>query len=159
MIRRLLDLARDSAGAALVEFTIVLPLLFITVFGVTQFGVLLNNNIIVTDATEVGAQQFSISRGSTTTPLTDTVSEIYAFASNLCGAAPLPTCASVLTVTLSVNGTACATDSACTTALNTAQGQPAKVTVSYPCGLYSGMATLFSFGSCALTSSLTARVQ
>ena len=158
MIRRLLDLARDSAGAAMVEFAIVLPLLFITVFGVTQFGVLLNNYITVTDATEVGAQQFSISRGSTTTPLTDTVNEIYAFASNLCGA-PLPTCASVLTVTLSVNGTACASDTACTTALNTAQGQPVKVTVSYPCGLYPGMATLLSFGSCALTSSLTARVQ
>ena len=91
MIRRLLDLARDSAGAALVEFTIVLPLLLITVFGVTQFGVLLNNYVTVTDATDVGAQQFSVSRGSTTTPLTDTVNEIYAFASNLCGASPLPT--------------------------------------------------------------------
>jgi len=162
MIRRLRDLARDNAGTALIEFAIVLPLLLIVVFGVTQFGVLVNNYIMVTDAADAGAQRFSSSRAgpsATSTPLTATVTQIYASASNLCGSAPLPSCASVLTINLSVNGTACSTDSACTTALSGAKGLPATVTVSYPCSLWPGIANLLSFGSCALTSTLTARVQ
>jgi Flp pilus assembly protein TadG len=162
--RRLCDLARDSAGAALVEFTIVLPLLIAVVFGASQFGSLLNNYMIIMDATDVGATRFATTLvRKSTIPVTDTQNQIYDWASSLCGSGSLPSCSSVLTIGFSVNGTPCTTDSGCLSQLNSPapkgqKGNPVSVSVSYPCNLWPGIASLMSFGSCALSSTLTARV-
>jgi Flp pilus assembly protein TadG len=209
MIRRLLNLARDSAGTALIEFTILLPVLLAVLFGAIQFGLLLNNYIMLTNASNAGIREFAASRcipGGTqassgmqyacgfTTPYTNTVCQIYVSAANTLGSPPsslttacqnyasaqvtagvipkVPPWSSpetaytgVMTITLKVNGTACATDSACETALKNAKTNcncrlpPATVTASYPCDIVPGMSNLFSFGSCTLTSNATLNVQ
>lgn len=88
----------------------------------------------------------AISRGDAT-PWTDTVNQIYGSAPNLTKAS--------LTITLSVNGTACATDAACTAAL--AVGVPATVQASYPCSL---VVEAINFApSCTLTANTTERVE
>ena len=169
MIRRLRDLAGDSAGSALVEFTVVLPLLLAVAFSATQLGTLLNNYMIIVDAADVGATRFATTLvRNSKFPVTDTQNQIYDWASSLCGSGSLPSCSTVLTIGFTANGTACTTDSGCLSQLSTPvpgnppkagqKGQPVIVSVSYPCSLWSGIANLMSFGSCALSSTLTARV-
>jgi Flp pilus assembly protein TadG len=119
-------LARDCAGAAAAEFGMVLPMLLLLLIGMVEFGLTINNYIMVTDAASAGGRLFSISRGATS-PYEATVSQIYQAAPNLDQ--------STLTITLSVNGTLCDTDTACSNELASAQGQPAQVIVAYPCNL------------------------
>ena len=134
-------------GTALVEFGLALPLLLLIVVGTAQFALTLNSYVTLTDAVRAGARQFAVSRGDAS-PKTNTVNRIYSSAPNLTQAD--------LTIGLSVNGTACATDAACSTAL--ASGLPATVTASYPCSLVvSGID--FAPGGCALTAQTTERVE
>ena len=49
-------------GQALVETGLVLPLLLMVLIGVIECGILLNNWIVLTDATRVAARQLAISR-------------------------------------------------------------------------------------------------
>jgi len=181
MTRRLLDLPRDSAGAVLIEFTLVLPILLLLLFGLIQLGLLLNNYIMLTNATSAGARQLSVSRGDSK-PWTDTMCQIYATAAGLLGPPPVglacvPALTSVqttpatsvktaMTLTLSVNGTTCTSDSTCLNLLSPpaspqfgALGQPANVTASYPCNIVPGMGNLFGLGSCTLASTMTLSVQ
>jgi Flp pilus assembly protein TadG len=123
---RIFNLARARTGTAALEFALVAPVLFLLVLGIFQLGITLNNYQMVTGAARSAARQFALSRG-TGTPKTDTVNQVY-------GSAPTLTPAS-FTITMSVNGVPCATDPSCQTALSTTQGQPAAVTVSYPCSL------------------------
>jgi Flp pilus assembly protein TadG len=44
------------------EFTLVLPVLAILLFGVIQFGIAFNNYLAVTDAVRAGARQAAVSR-------------------------------------------------------------------------------------------------
>lgn len=46
----------------MVEFTLVLPVLAILLFGVIQFGVAFNNYLAVTDAVRAGSRQAAVSR-------------------------------------------------------------------------------------------------
>jgi TadE-like protein len=46
----------------MVEFTLVLPVLAILLFGVIQFGIAFNNYLAVTDAVRAGARQASVAR-------------------------------------------------------------------------------------------------
>ncbi|MBV8589274.1 MAG: pilus assembly protein [Acetobacteraceae bacterium] len=149
------DRRLEQKGTAAVEFALIAPALLLLVLGGVQLALVLANYVALTNAANVGAMQFAISR-SDTTPYTDTVAAIKAAAPNLTAAS--------LTITLSVNGTACSSDSACQTALTNAAPssggslQPASVTVSYPCG---SQWTWYSFWptSCQLTSSMTEGVQ
>ena len=141
-------------GVAAVEFALVLPPLVLLLMGTVQFGLVLADYVQVTNAAGVGAMTFAISR-SDTKPYTDSVSAIKA-------AAPSLTPAN-LTMTFSVNGTACSTDTACNTALTNAAPSggaltPASVTVTYPCG---SMLTGYTFWSagCQLSSTITEGVQ
>jgi hypothetical protein len=90
-----------------------------------------------------GARNFAISRATaSSSPYSTTVTAITSAAPNL-------TAASV-TVTATVNGTACSSDSGCATALNAAAGETATVTATYPCNL-----TIMGFNfapSCTLTA-------
>ena len=126
--RDLRDLLSDRSGAPAVEFALIAPLLLMLIMGIIQFSITLNNYIELTEAVRTGARNLAISRAmSAATPYTTTVADIGASAGNLT--------ASNITVTLSVNGTACTTDSGCLTALSTAAGQTATVTATYPCSL------------------------
>lgn len=116
--------------------------------GMFVFGVALNNYVILTNAAQAGALQFAISRGAST-PWTNTRSETF-------GAAPSVTQAS-LTITLKVNGTACASDTACQTALSANAGQRASVQALYPCSLI--VLAVNYAPSCTMTVNTTERIQ
>jgi Flp pilus assembly protein TadG len=141
-------------GVAAIEFALVLPLLVLLLMGIVQFGLVLASYVQVTNAAGVGAMTFAISR-SDETPWTDTKNAIIAAAPSLTS--------SSLTMTFSVNGTACTSDSSCNTALTNAAPSggaltPASVTVTYPCG---SMLTGYTFWSstCQLSSTITEGVQ
>ena len=139
---------RDTSGVAAVEFALLVPVLLAILVGMFVFGVALNNYVILTNAAQAGALQFAISRGAST-PWTNTRSETF-------GAAPSLTQAS-LTITLKVNGTACASDTACQTALSANAGQPASVQALYPCSLI--VLAVNYAPSCTMTVNTTERIQ
>jgi Flp pilus assembly protein TadG len=136
----------DRTGTAAIEFALIAPILLLLVLGMCQFGITLNQYLTLTNAVRSGARQLSMSRGDAT-PWTDTINQIYGSAPNLTQGS--------LTITMSVNGTACTTDAGCKSAL--AAGLPTTVTASYPC-------SLAFFGSnfasvCNLSSQTTERVE
>jgi Flp pilus assembly protein TadG len=66
-------------GQAFVEFAIVLPLLVLLVFGITQFGLAFRNHLAITDAARVAARAAAVKRtnnpcGAATTAIQSTVS-------------------------------------------------------------------------------------
>ena len=109
--RRRNDGSLGEKGIAAIEFALIAPVFLFLLMGMVQFGLAVGNYVMLTNAAGVGAMKFAISR-SDTTPYTDSVNAIKS-------AAPSLTPAN-LTITFSVNGTACSTDTACTTALTTA---------------------------------------
>lgn len=147
-IRKRYDWLIDRDGAAAIEFGLLAPLLFALLFGIIQSGILFNNYVELTDAVRSGSRNLAISRSSTT-PWTNATSAITTSAANLTPAD--------ITVTLTVDGVACTSDSACETALSTAQGEPASVKATYPCNLVI-MGTDFAPG-CTLSSQSTERVE
>jgi Flp pilus assembly protein TadG len=70
-------------GQSLIEFAFVLPMLMTLVFGVITFGIAINNYLMLTNATNSGAQVLAISRGQTSDPCATTVAVVYAAAPNL----------------------------------------------------------------------------
>jgi Flp pilus assembly protein TadG len=151
LIGRRRDPARARAGTAAVEFALVAPMLFFLVLGMCQFGITVNQYLTLTNAVRSGARQLSMSRNNDATPWTDTTNLIKSSAPNLTPGS--------LTITTSVNGTACGTDAACQTALTAAgAGPPAKVTASYPCSL-AFFGYNFAAGGCTLSSQTTERIE
>jgi Flp pilus assembly protein TadG len=156
MRQRLFDVVKDHTGSVLVEFTLVLPVLLFLILGLAQFGMIFYNYILLTNAAATGARQFSISRLDST-PYTDTQSAINSASTNLSG----------LTITMSVNGTTCSSDSSCQTALQNAYlaaaipPQPVSVTVSYSCNGNSIMPTYLinMTGICPLNSTMQQPVE
>lgn len=147
MRRRTWNIIRDRSGAAAVEFAFIAPALCLLAIGIAQFGITLNNYVLLTDAVGTGARQLAVSRGSTT-PRSSTVTAVTNAATGLTG---------TITITTSVNGTVCATDTACATALTSAAGQPATVTATYPCDL---KVYGYDFApGCTLSSTMQDRVE
>jgi Flp pilus assembly protein TadG len=140
-------LARDRAGTAAVEFALVLPALLMILVGIIQFGVALNNYLELTDAVQAGDRNLAISRSSVNaaTPYSTTITVIDNAAANLT--------AGSITTTISINGTACTTDSGCQTAIAAAQGDSATITATYPCvsSTFEFYVKYFASG-CTLTS-------
>jgi len=121
-------LLSDNSGAQAVEFALIGPLLLMLIMGIIQFSITLNNYIELAEGVRTGARSLAISRAiANATPYTTTVNNISSSAGNLT--------ASSITVTVSVNGTACTSDATCSSALSTAAGLPASVTATYPCNL------------------------
>jgi Flp pilus assembly protein TadG len=148
MIHRWLGVVKDSAGASAIEFALLVPVFLLLAVGTAKFGMAINSYIMLTEAAADGARQLALSRGSTT-PYTNAVSVIQSTASNLTVAS--------LTITTAVNGTACTTDTACQTALNSASGRPAVVTATYPCDLE--VVGVNFAPNCTLTSTTTEYVE
>src|SRR5580658_10403642 len=119
MIRRLFDVGRDCAGTAFLEFALVLPVLLLVVFGITQFGLIFYHYTLVSNATAAGTRQFSISRLDSNA-YCDTQNAIVNASGGLGGTpgtgspASCPTLASNFKITLEVNNTACTTSSGAT---------------------------------------------
>lgn len=54
--------SKKQQGQTMAEFTLVLPVLAILLFGVIQFGIVFNNYLAVTDAVRAGARQAAVAR-------------------------------------------------------------------------------------------------
>ena len=148
MIAFLRRLYRDTAGAPAVEFALLMPVLITLALGALKFGLALNNYVMLTNGTDAAARILAISRGNST-PYTTATNQLYSSASTLTRAS--------MTVTVTVNGSACSGDSSCQTALNSAQGKAASVQVSYPCDL---QVYKYNFApSCSLSAQSTELVQ
>jgi Flp pilus assembly protein TadG len=145
---------RDG-GSSLIEFALTLPPLFLIVTGIWVFGFAMNNYLILTNATTVAARQISISRGQSLDPCATAVSALTA-------AAPTLT-ASKFTYSYAFNsvaysGTTCVSTSYATGApSNLVQGQPAQITVNYPCSLLAYNANFAP--TCNLKAQITELVQ
>jgi Flp pilus assembly protein TadG len=117
-------MTQSQKGIAAVELALLLPVLLTIAFGIIQFGYLLVSYTMVIGAASVGAQYFSTQRGGSSTPLTGTLAQVKSSAGVLN--------TNNISITATVSGAACATDSVCATALSTAgQGVEATVTVAY----------------------------
>jgi Flp pilus assembly protein TadG len=111
-----------QSGAALVEMALVTPILALMIFAVIQYGWLMMSMNMLTAATSAGVQVLSSERGFST-PHTDTLSQIRAFA---------PTLSSTdLTLNIQVDGVTCASNDTCALALSASQGKAATVSLSY----------------------------
>ena len=47
---------RDESGGSLIEFAIIAPLLFVILFGIIEFGILLYDKAMITNASREGAR-------------------------------------------------------------------------------------------------------
>jgi Flp pilus assembly protein TadG len=123
----------------MLEVGLMLPLLLGLAFGICQFGYVCAAFAWLSHAAAAGAQTFALcgamqaDGNPCSTPFTTTQAAVNNAAGFL---------ASSSTVTVTVNGTACTSDSTCATALQKEEptasstsvpNVPAAVTVSYPC--------------------------
>ncbi|HWY63757.1 MAG TPA: TadE/TadG family type IV pilus assembly protein [Rhizomicrobium sp.] len=141
-LRRILN---NDSGASAAEFAIVVPFLLLAFMTVVKLGIVINNYIEINSGTRASSRVLSIGRGSAT-PYTDSLAAFRSMAPNLS-----------LTPTMTVNGTACASDGACQTQLNTASGLPVVVSASLSCNL-----TIMGFNyapGCTLSSQTTERAE
>jgi Flp pilus assembly protein TadG len=145
-VRPLAALRKDRQGVAALEFAVVAPVLLLIMFGMAEFGIVLNQYLTLTNATIVGASQFAFSAGVDGTPYSDAISAINTAATGL----------TPLTITLSVNGTQCTTDTGCQAALAGGVGS-VTVTATYSCAAMNIVFDLLP--NCTLTSQATERVQ
>ena len=117
---------KRQKGATIVECAIVLPLFLMIIFAVMQFGLLMNNYVMLNNAAVVGARLLAKERGYTT-PYTDTQNQILA---------SLPTMKQTMSIKISVGGTLCSSNSTCAGLLGNSSSQPppntqAKVSLNY----------------------------
>ncbi len=54
---------KDESGQSLVEFGLVAPVLLLLVVGIFKFGLVLNNWLVMTDATRSAARALAVARG------------------------------------------------------------------------------------------------
>ena len=138
----------DRRGVAVMEFALVGPLLFLLVFGAAEFSIMLGEYMTLSNAAVVGAKQLANSAGVDGTPYTDAVAAIKTAAStmNLTGT----------NIALSVNGTACTADAACSTSLSAGTGY-VTATLTYSCTNLNIVYNLLP--NCSLSAQQTERVQ
>jgi len=119
--------SRGRRGQSLVEFSLIMPVLFLAMTGMLSFGMTMHDYLALTNGVNYGAQVVSMSRGQTADPCATAVAAVESAAPSLASAN--------LTFTYSINGTTYSGTSCTAGAANMLQGVTAKVTVSYPCVL------------------------
>ena len=62
---RTTDRLRRENGQALVEFTLLIPVILFVIMAIAQFGDLYNHYVSITDATRAGARMAAVSRTAT----------------------------------------------------------------------------------------------
>jgi Flp pilus assembly protein TadG len=56
MIRKMINIYKEQQGAAAVEFALLLPILAVLLFGAVEFGAILYDKAVVTNASREGAR-------------------------------------------------------------------------------------------------------
>jgi Flp pilus assembly protein TadG len=125
---------RRENGQALVEFTLVLPVVLLILFAIIQFGLLLNTYITVTDSARAGARQLALEQGNN-----DPCDPAVAVATNAGSAIALPS-TDVTPSFQSASGGTTTTDF-CVGTISGTTTSPAAGTYSYPAGNTSTTAT------------------
>jgi hypothetical protein len=114
-------------GGAVIEFTLIMPVLLLTMTGMAAFGFAIHNEIVLTNAVNTGAQLLAFSRGQTTDPCATAYSAIT-------GAAPSLT--SGLSLSFVIDGTSYPSTTSCPSGTaSMVQGTSAQITGTYPCAL------------------------
>jgi Flp pilus assembly protein TadG len=83
------DRWKDDRGATIVEFAIVLPVFILLIFGIIDFGLLIYNKQILTNASREGARagvQQAAPPGVTQSPNRYTIGQIRTVVNNYCSA-------------------------------------------------------------------------
>jgi Flp pilus assembly protein TadG len=119
--------SRRRRGQSLVEFSLIMPVLFLAMTGMLSFGMTMHDYLVLTNGVNSGAQVLSMSRGQTTDPCATAYAAVQS-------AAPSLTAAN-LSFTFSINGTAYTGTTCTAAAANMLQGVTAQVTAGYPCVL------------------------
>lgn len=123
--RRWRALARDRGATTAIEFALLAPVLSFLVIGAAYFALALFQYSSLTEGVREGTRQLA-SALNDTTPYTDAVNALEAAAPALS--------TSRLSITLSVNGTACTGNSTCESAMSGAPvPSPVSITATYPC--------------------------
>jgi Flp pilus assembly protein TadG len=122
-----LDKTSRRRGQSLVEFSLIMPVLFLAMTGLLSFGMTMHDYLTLTNGVNYGAQTLSMSRGQTSDPCATAVAAVQS-------AAPSLTSAN-LSYSFTINGTSYSGTSCTAGAANMVQGVTAKVTVGYPCVL------------------------
>ena len=139
-------LLESEQGQALIEFALTLPILLLIVTGIFAFGIALNNMLGLTNATSTGARQFALMRGQGGDPCAVSVGAIAAAAPLLQNTGSTTGIGySILVAGATYNANAPTCSGATLT-----QGQPVKVTTTYPCSLL--LYGVNAFPSCKLTA-------
>lgn len=139
---------RWDRGIAALEFALVSPVFFLLLLGIMYTSLLFNNYLELTYSLQAATRVMATGRGSAT-PYTSATSLFYSAAPNLVQAN--------VTLTVSVAGTACTSDSTCGAALSANAGGTTAVSAKYPCNM-DFMGINFIPG-CTLTSQTTGRVE
>ena len=58
----------DKTGVAVIEFAIILPLLLVIIFGIIEFGLVLFNKQVITNASREGARAGIVARNPRMNP-------------------------------------------------------------------------------------------
>ena len=129
MIRRSVSsrLVTGEAGSALIEVAVVSPVLLMMVFGILQFGVVMNTNVTLNDAVRVSSRTLALTRG-TPDPCATAVTKLKNVAQGFTTAS--------LNITVTVNGTAYGPSNSpsCSGQGTTmVTGADAAVEATYPC--------------------------
>lgn len=115
----------------MVEFTLIMPILFLSMTGMLSFGMTMHDYLTLTNAVNSGAQVLAMSRGQTTDPCATAVAAIESAGPSLVS--------TKLTFSYTINGTSysgtsCPSPSS-TASSNMVQGATVQVWASYPCVL------------------------
>ncbi|MDR3745449.1 MAG: pilus assembly protein [Acidobacteriaceae bacterium] len=151
----------DEEGQSLIEFALCVPAFLLVVFGIFVFGLILADKLALTNAASAAAMKLQVVGGNLASPY-DPCAVAVAAAEQ---AAPsLKTANLIFTITLNgvtvpSNATSCTSTSNTTGAAgNLVSGQPAQVTITYPCSTNS-----FHYGnyfpSCTLSASSSETIQ
>jgi Flp pilus assembly protein TadG len=117
----------NEQGQAVIEFTLVVPILLIVMTGLLSFGLALHNFLVLTYGVNAGAQLLSFSRGQTTDPCATAATAIQS---------AVPGLTNGLSLTFVIDGSTYSSTTSCPAgAANMVQGTSAQVTATYPCSL------------------------
>ena len=119
--------AGNRSGQSLIEFSLVMPMLLITVTGMLAFGITMHNFLVLTNGVNSAVQMVAMSRGQTTDPCASAYTSMQSAAPDLVPAN--------LSFTFVINGTTYTSTSCTAGAANMVQGATAQLTVTYPCTL------------------------
>jgi Flp pilus assembly protein TadG len=149
-------LRTGDQGSALVEFSLIMPVLLLLTTGLLVFGVAMNNYLQLTNAVSIGARTLAINAQMTTDPCAVASNAVIAAAPNLT--------ASKFTFSYNLNGTvytgtSCPSGTVSTGAAgNLAPHTSASVTATYPFNL-SVYGMNYSQGGAVLSATSTELVQ